>query len=75
MIKYAVEITSTQVPSTIACDVCKKEYNYATDIMEIQEFQHLNFIGGYNSVFGDGAEITKDICQHCLKKWLDDNIK
>jgi hypothetical protein len=73
MIKYTTEITSTQVPSIITCDICKKEYNYATDIMEIQEFQHINIFGGYASVFGDGAKITKDICQHCLKKWLDNN--
>lgn len=30
----------------------------------------LSFTGGYTSVFGDGAEISIDLCQQCLKDVL-----
>jgi ribosomal protein S17E len=59
----------------ITCDVCKKSYDTnkdtSDDFLEIQEFHHINFIGGYASVFGDGDKIECDICQNCLKKMID----
>lgn len=36
------------------------------DYIEIQEFHHVDFIGGYGSVFGDETRVRCDICQHCL---------
>ena len=56
----------------VKCDKCKKEYN---DIMEIQEFIKVRFVGGYSSIFGDGTRVMADICQYCLKEMLDDNYR
>jgi len=70
MIKYEKKMVEEQVPISIVCDVCKKEFDVKKDIMEAQEFQHIAFQGGYDSVFGDGAKMRLDICQHCLKKLL-----
>ena len=49
------------------CDSCKKHID---DVMEIQEMMIWRTVGGYNSVFGDGAKISMDLCQHCVKKHL-----
>ena len=54
------------------CDKCKKEYD---DIMEIQEFVNVGFVGGFGSVFGDGTRVMADICQYCLKEMLGDNYR
>jgi hypothetical protein len=64
--KEMKEIESTE---SIICDICGKEYNIE-DWLEIQEFHHINFVGGYGSVFGDGASIECDICQNCLKEMI-----
>jgi hypothetical protein len=53
----------------IQCDRCKKRYE---DEMEIQEFVHIDFIGGYSSVFGDGHSVAADICQYCIKEIAGD---
>ena len=45
------------------CDKCGKEYDSP---FEMKEFLHINFIGGYGSIFGDGNSVKCDICQHCL---------
>lgn len=52
----------------IKCDKCKKEYD---DPYEIQEFHHIDFVGGYGSIFGDMMHIEFDVCQHCLKTFID----
>ena len=72
--KITVEQYSAE---TITCDICGKKYDYANseDFMEIQEFHHINFRGGYNSVFGDDVGFAADICQHCLKEKLGEYIK
>lgn len=70
MIKYKKEMIEENIPVSLVCDVCKKEYDCKKDVMEIQEFQSINIIGGYDSVFGDGRKLKLDICQHCLKKLL-----
>jgi hypothetical protein len=61
-----------QTTESVTCDKCGKEFNVEEDIMEIQEFLHINFIGGYNSIFGDGTRVTCDICQRCLKDMIED---
>jgi len=64
MIKYIMEEREVMVGiESIQCDKCKKVYS---DEMELQEFNHIELIGGYSSVFGDGSKINIDICQHCL---------
>lgn len=65
-----------QVPVSITCDVCKKKYFYGNinDEMEIQEFHHINFTGGYSSVFGDMVTMQGQICQHCLNEKLGEYL-
>lgn len=63
---------------SITCDVCKKEYNNGLDnmdIYEIQEFTHIDYVGGYGSIFGDDQKVQLDICQHCLKKTFGEKIR
>lgn len=55
----------------LQCDVCKKEFT-ADDFIEVQEFHHINFVGGYGSVFGDESHIQCDICQRCLFEMIKD---
>lgn len=59
---------------SLICDKCKKEYlcDSSDDTLEIQEFLHINFVGGYVSVFGDGSRVSADICQHCLHEMIKD---
>ena len=52
----------------VKCDKCGKKYK---DIMEIQEMVKFRFVGGYGSVFGDGTRVKADICQYCLKPFLE----
>ena len=56
------------------CDVCGieiKEANYT----EHDEMIRIDTIGGYNSIFGDGASIKLDMCQKCFKKKLGKYIR
>ena len=45
------------------------------DSMEIQEFIRIYNRGGYSSIFGDGAPIELDMCQHCFKDKLGQYIR
>jgi hypothetical protein len=65
MKKYKKVKKSTLELESIICDKCNKEYD-SDNTPEIQEFLHIDFTGGYGSVFGDGTSIEYDICQHCL---------
>lgn len=59
------------VPKSIICDKCGTEYKYdTTDVLEIQEFLKIDFVGGYGSVFGDMFHVQCDLCQHCLLKMI-----
>jgi hypothetical protein len=71
MKKFKTIKKKTQVLESIICDNCNKEFD-AEDDVELQEFLHIDFTGGYRSVFGDGTHIQCDICQHCLKDKLKD---
>lgn len=76
MIHYDKEIKEVEVEKFvgITCSVCKTFYG-ADDVMEIQEFYHIHFTGGYASVFGDMSEIRCNICQKCLKKMIGDYVE
>lgn len=52
------------------CSVCDRDL--MEDELEAQEVFSFEQIGGYSSVFGDGAEIYIDICQHCIKEKFGD---
>lgn len=49
------------------CDKCKKEIS---DELELQETYRIQFTGGYGSIFGDGENVSCDLCQKCLKKLI-----
>jgi len=73
MIKCETRMVEQTEPVKVICDICKKEY-LCDDVMEIQEFHHIRFTGGYHSVFGDGSTVELDICQHCLKEKLGEYL-
>ena len=82
MIKKTERIQTADVIESIVCDICKKEYRtakhpdgYTMDFLEAQEFTHIKFTGGYDSIFGDSVSFECDICQHCLKEKLGDYIR
>ena len=52
------------------CDCCKKEVSSEENLMDFQEALHIDFTGGYGSVFGDGTKVSADICQDCLKEMI-----
>ena len=72
MIKYKEqkEVNIVRIAVKFFCDICGKEYK-PDDHFEIQEFLHIRRTGGYGSVFGDEERIECDICQHCLKTFID----
>jgi hypothetical protein len=69
MVKTKPKTVTLQETESIICDVCKREVP-VKDFGEIQEFLHINELGGFESIFGDGTVIKCDICQECLKKLL-----
>jgi hypothetical protein len=71
MIKYRESPSIKYTIESIICDLCGKEY----DDFEIQEFHHIDFIGGYKSIFGDEEHVCKDICQYCLFEILNGKCK
>ena len=58
------------IVDSIVCDKCGKISNPENDIMDLQEWFHYNFIGGYDSIFGDGDGYEIDLCQQCTKELL-----
>lgn len=68
------ETLQTQTTKITAkeCDCCHTSYD---EIFEMQEFLHINIMGGYSSIFGDGVNVECDICQRCLKKHLGNFLR
>lgn len=60
--------TTIQTISGYICDRCGLEAS--VEDFEAAEFTSIELVGGYGSTFGDGARVTADICQHCLKDTL-----
>ena len=71
MITYKKVKTTVVKPISITCDKCGKIYEVEGNELEIQEFLHINFTGGYMSVFGDMNTVQADICQHCLRTMIE----
>ena len=69
MIKYKKIMVEQKEWEEMQCDKCKKVYA-PTDFLEVQEFHHVSFCGGYGSVFGDESSVYCDLCQHCLKELI-----
>ena len=76
MIKDKIKTTKvkTRKVESYICDKCKKVFDIE-DYLEIQEFHMISFIGGYGSVFGDGSEVSCEICQYCLKDMIKDIVR
>jgi len=70
---YESQMIEESVLISVTCDVCNKTFK-ANDL-EIQEFISIDFVGGYNSIFGDGTKVKGDICQHCLNLYLGPYLK
>lgn len=69
MIQYKKELVEKKLFESFTCDRCNKEI---TDVLELQETLSINFIGGYESTFGDGYHINCDLCQDCLYELIKD---
>ena len=50
---------------SMTCDRC---HVTESDVMELQEWLKLDFIGGFSSLFGDGEEYQLDLCQKCMQE-------
>ncbi len=59
----------------LICDCCGRESIVDGNDFEASEFISLDFIGGYQSVFGDQTHVSIDICQYCLKEKLGTWLK
>lgn len=58
------------VVTGFVCDRCNKMVSKEDNAFEHQEGHHIAFVGGYSSVFGDGASVKCDLCQNCLKELI-----
>lgn len=58
------------VVTGFTCDRCSMRVH--VEEMEHQEGHHIDFVGGFTSVFGDGATVQCDLCQDCLKELIKD---
>ncbi len=70
MITYIKEMIEVEKFQSVECDKCGR---VETDNhLEIQEFHHVKFVGGYGSVFGDESIVECNICQRCLYNLIGD---
>ena len=65
MRKYRPHIM--EIVNSVKCDRCGREDD---DPMEIQEYLPIDFVGGFNSIFGDMEKYTGDFCQRCVMRIL-----
>lgn len=67
MTKIYQEVQTTvteQELITIECDRCKKHIT-VDDVVEWQECISWSTTGGFGSVWGDGTQVSVDLCQQC----------
>jgi len=66
-----IQIVSEELES-LTCDRCGR-CTPAADVMEIQEYLHIDFEAGFGSmVFPDISRVRGDFCQYCVKELLGD---
>lgn len=78
MIKFKSETKEILVKDEITCDCCGNTYSCSVsdvDVFKVQEFLNINFIGGYSSIFGDGARVSGNFCQECVNELLGKYLK
>jgi len=68
MRKYEIKEVVQRQLTECSCDICGRDL--LSDDLEVLESFCFNAIGGYFSIFGDGAEISIDLCQSCFKDKL-----
>ena len=73
MIEYKDLETLKQEVAKVTCDRCGRDC--LSDVSEAQECWHIDDVGGYGSVFGDGTRFQLDLCQHCLDEVLGEFIR
>lgn len=73
MVEYQMIGKVENEVTAITCDRCGRDC--LTDTIEAQECWHIDSVGGYGSVFGDGTRFQMDLCQHCLKELLGEFIR
>ena len=59
---------SAEALAAISCDRCGQ--TWTADAINEAELISIDFIGGYDSVFGDGSQVALDLCRRCLKQTL-----
>ena len=74
MRKLALQTVEQVVVTEIVCDRCERAFE-AEDVFELQEFVHVRIEGGFTSIFGDGAQLTCDLCQRCVREVLGPFLK
>lgn len=62
------EMVQVEAIAEITCDRCMK--CFTKDDAGWHEMQSIEFVGGYESIFGDGMSVSIDLCQNCLKETL-----
>lgn len=68
-----MKLETIEVVTAYVCDRCGRVAS--VDDPEAEEFTSIDFTGGYQSIFGDGARVSSDICQHCLKETLGEWLR
>lgn len=65
-------LVPTEVVTEIICDRCAKcvTKDGAGANTEFYEMQSIAFTGGYDSIFGDGNNVSIDLCPQCLQDTL-----
>lgn len=69
MIRTQMRQVELQEETALVCDRCGREIT-PNEHSEWNEALRLRFTGGYGSVFGDGARVETDLCQHCVKELI-----
>lgn len=68
MLEYQDKVIQEAVACT--CDRCHRRVTADGNDFEWQERLSVAFQGGYGSIFGDGATVSVDLCQQCVRETL-----
>lgn len=60
---------TVQEVAACTCDRCQRRMTPEDDV-DWYEKLSIAYRGGFGSVFGDGTEISIDLCQRCVKETL-----
>jgi hypothetical protein len=72
MIETKLKKVPQEVPVAWVCDACGRREEGEEEAQEWLSWRHR---GGYNSVFGDGEELSLDLCQTCFQALLGHAIQ